>query len=194
MLKLLSLIYKNSPEIYYHGERVGKVVQLFLEYAGIKKEIIEKAALAAKIHDIGKAMIPIHILKKEKQGIQLSEEEEKIWKKHPEYGLKVLNKYYNNIYDDEIIISSIISHHERYDGNGYPKRIKGNENYHTTYVISLINQIDNLVRKHKLSIKQAINKIDAGYDNVDKYWLDLFKQFIKNKENLAKVEEILMLQ
>lgn len=161
-------------------------------YAGIKKEIIEKAVLAAKIHDIGKAMIPIHILKKEKEGIQLFEEEEKIWKKHPEYGVMVLNKYYKNIYDDEIIISSILSHHERYDGNGYPKRIKGNENYQTTYVISLINQIDNLIRKHKLSIKQAINKIDEDYGNIDPYWIDMFKEYLKNKENRTKVEEIIM--
>lgn len=192
MLKLLSLIYKNSPEIYYHGERVGKVVQLFLEYAGIKKEIIEKAALAAKIHDIGKAMIPIHILKKEKEGIKLFQEEEKIWKKHPEYGVMVLNKYYKNIYDNEIIVSAILSHHERYDGNGYPKRIKGNENYQTTYVISLINQIDNLIRKHKLSIKQAINKIDEDYGNIDPYWIDMFKEYLKDKENRTKVEEIIM--
>ena len=40
MLKLLSSIHKNSPDIYYHGERVGKVAQLFLEYAGIKKEAL----------------------------------------------------------------------------------------------------------------------------------------------------------
>lgn len=192
MIKLLSLIQRNSPEIYYHGDRVAKVVGIFLGYAGIKKEIIEKAVLAAKIHDIGKAMIPIHILKKEKEGIQLFEEEEKIWKKHPEYGVMVLNKYYKNIYDDEIIISSILSHHERYDGNGYPKRIKGNENYQTTYVISLINQIDNLIRKHKLSIKQAINKIDEDYGNIDPYWIDMFKEYLKNKENRTKVEEIIM--
>ena len=94
MIKLLSLIHKNSPEIYYHGDRVAKLVELFLEYAGIKREIIEKAVLATKIHDIGKIMIPIHILKKEKEGIKFSEEEEKVWQKHPEYGVKILNKYY----------------------------------------------------------------------------------------------------
>lgn len=192
MIKLLSLIHKNSPEIYYHGDRVAKLVELFLEYAGIKREIIEKAVLAAKIHDIGKIVIPTHILKKEKVVIQFSEEEEKVWQKHPEYGLKVLNKYYNNIYDNEIIVSAILSHHERYDGNGYPKRIKGNENYQTTYVISLINQIDNLIRKHKLSIKQAINKIDEDYGNIDPYWIDMFKEYLKDKENRTKVEEIIM--
>lgn len=192
MLKLLSSIHKNSPDIYYHGERVGKVAQLFLEYAGIKKEIIEKAVLAAKIHDIGKAMIPIHILKKEKEGIQLSEEEEKIWKKHSEYGVIVLNKYYKNIYDDEIIISAILSHHERYDGEGFPNKIKKYTNYQTTYVISMIDQIDNLVRKKKNTIEEAIQKIDENYGNVDPYWISMFKRFIKDKDNRTKVEKILI--
>ena len=191
MIKLLSLIHRNSPEIYYHGDRVAKVVGIFLGYAGIKKEIIEKAVLAAKIHDIGKAMIPIHILKKEKEGIKLFQEEEKIWKKHPEYGVMVLNKYYKNIYDDEIIISSILSHHERYDGEGFPNKIKKYTNYQTTYVISMIDQIDNLVRKKKNTIEEAIQKIDENYGNVDPYWISMFKRFIKDKENLTKVEKIL---
>lgn len=192
MIKLLSLIHKNSPEIYYHGDRVAKVVGIFLGYAGIKKEIIEKAVLAAKIHDIGKVMIPIHILKKEKEGIQLFEEEEKIWKKHPEYGVMVLNKYYKNIYDDEIIISGILSHHERYDGEGFPNKIKKYTNYQTTYVISMIDQIDNLVRKKKNTIEEAIQKIDENYGNVDPYWIDMFKKYLKDKENRTKVEEIIM--
>ena len=151
MIKLLSLIHKNSPEIYYHGDRVAKLVELFLEYAGIKRKIIEKAVLAAKIHDIGKIMIPTHILKKEKEGT-ITEEEEKVWQKHPEYGVKILNKYYKNIYDDEIIISGILSHHERYDGEGFQNKIKKYTNYQTTYVISMIYQIDNLVRKKKNTI------------------------------------------
>lgn len=192
MIKLLSLIHKNSPEIYYHGDRVAKLVELFLEYAGIKREIIEKAVLAAKIHDIGKIMIPIHILKKEKEGIKFSEEEEKVWQKHPEYGVKILNKYYKNIYDNEIMVSAILSHHERYDGEGFQNKIKKYTNYQTTYVISMIDQIDNLVRKNKLSIKEAINKIDEDYGNIDPYWISMFKRFMKDKDNRTKIETILM--
>ena len=191
MIKLLSLIHKNSPEIYYHGDRVAKLVELFLEYAGIKRKIIEKAVLAAKIHDIGKIMIPTHILKKEKEGT-ITEEEEKVWQKHPEYGVKILNKYYKNIYDDEIIISGILSHHERYDGEGFQNKIKKYTNYQTTYVISMIDQIDNLVRKKKNTIEEAIQKIDEDYGNVDPYWISMFKRFIKDKDNRTKVETILM--
>ena len=69
MLRLLNIIEKNYPEIYQHGERVSKVLSLFLEYAGINRKIIEQAALAAKICDVGKTLLPVDILKKEKEGI-----------------------------------------------------------------------------------------------------------------------------
>jgi len=191
MIRLLNIIEKNYPWIHQHGERVSKVLSLFLEYAGINRKTMEEASLAAKVHDVGKAMIPINILKKEKEGIPFSEEEERIWKRHSELGLKVINKYYKKIYDTEIIVSAISSHHERYDGMGYPNGIKKYANYQTTYIISLISQIDNLVKKEGLSIDDAINKIDRDYGNVDPYWISMFEKFMKNKLNRKKVEEIL---
>ena len=191
MLRLLNIIEKNYPEIYQHGERVSKVLSLFLEYAGINRGIIEEAALAAKICDVGKTMLPVDILKKEKEGIPFSEEEKKIWKRHPELGLEVINKYYKKNYDTEIIVSGILSHHERYDGTGYPIGIKKYANYQTTYIISLIDQIDNLVKRESFSIDEAIDMIDRDHGNVDPYWVTMFRGFLRNKSNRKKVEEIL---
>ena len=191
MLRLLNIIEKNYPEIYQHGERVSKVLSLFLEYAGINGKIIEQASLAAKVHDVGKAMIPIDILKKEEEGIPFSKEEERIWKKHPRLGLEVINKYYDKVYNTEIIISGVLSHHERYDGSGHPNGIKKYANYQTTYVISMISQIDNLVKKKCVTIDDAIDKIDRDHGNIDPYWISMFKKFLRNKSNRRKVEKIL---
>lgn len=191
MLKLLNVIEKNYPEIYQHGERVSKVLSLFLEYAGINRKIIEQAALAAKICDVGKTLLPIEILKKEKEGIPLSQEEKECLKKHPKLGLEVINKYYKKNYDTEIIVSGILSHHERYDGKGYPNGLKKYANYQTTYVIALISQIDNLVKRESFSINEALDKIDKDHGNVDPYWVTMFRGFLRNKSNRKKVEEIL---
>lgn len=191
MLRLLNIIEKNYPEIYQHGERVSKVLSLFLEYAGINRKIIEQASLAAKVHDVGKVMIPIDILKKEEEGIPFSKEEERIWKKHPRLGLEVINKYYDKVYNTEIIISGVLSHHERYDGSGHPNGIKKYANYQTTYVISMISQIDNLVKKKCVTIDDAIDKIDRDHGNIDPYWISMFKKFLRNKSNRRKVEKIL---
>ena len=191
MLRLLNIIEKNYPEIYQHGERVSKVLSLFLEYAGINRKIIEQASLAAKVHDVGKAMIPIDILKKEEEGIPFSKEEERIWKKHPRLGLEVINKYYDKVYNREIIVSGVLSHHERYNGSGHPNGIKKYANYQTTYVISMISQIDNLVKKKCVTIDDAIDKIDRDHGNIDPYWISMFKKFLRNKSNRRKVEKIL---
>ena len=191
MLRLLNIIEKSYPEIHQHGERVSKVLSLFLEYAGINRKIIEQASLAAKVHDVGKAMIPIDILKKEEEGIPFSKEEERIWKKHPKLGLEVINKYYDKVYNTEIIISGVLSHHERYDGSGHPNGIKKYANYQTTYLISMISQIDNLVKKKGVTIDDAIDEIDGDYGNVDPYWITMFRGFMKNRSNRKKVEKIL---
>ena len=191
MLKLLNIIEKNYPEIYQHGERVSKVLSLFLEYAGINRGIIEEAALAAKICDVGKTMLPVDIMRKEKEGIPLSQEEKRIWKEHPRLGLEVINKYYDKVYNTEIIVSGVLSHHERYDGTGYPIGIKKYANYQTTYIISLIDQIDNLVKRESFSIDEAIDMIDRDHGNVDPYWVTMFRGFLRNKSNRRKVEKIL---
>lgn len=191
MLKLLNIIERNYPEIHQHGERVSKVLNLFLEYAGISRKIIEQASLAAKICDIGKTMLPSDILKKEKEGIPLSQEEKRIWKEHPRLGLEVINKYYDKVYNTEIIVSGVLSYHERYDGKGYPNGIKKYANYQTTYLISMISQIDNLVKKKGVTIDDAIDKIDRDHGNIDPYWISMFKKFLRNKSNRRKVEKIL---
>lgn len=191
MLRLLNIIEKNYPEIYQHGERVSKVLSLFLEYAGINRKIIEQAALAAKICDVGKTLLPVDILKKEKEGIPLSQEEKECLKKHPKLGLEVINKYYDKVYNTEIIVSGVLSHHERYDGSGHPNGIKKYANYQTTYVISMISQIDNLVKKKGVTIDDAIDRIDMDYGNIDPYWISMFKKFLRNKSNRRKVEKIL---
>lgn len=191
MLRLLNIIEKNYPWIHQHGERVSKVLSLFLEYAGINRKIIEQASLAAKICDVGKTLLPVDILKKEKEGIPLSQEEKECLKKHPKLGLEVINKYYDKAYNTEIIVSGVLSHHERYDGKGYPIGIKKYANYQTTYVISMISQIDNLVKKKGVTIDDAIDKIDTDNGNIDPYWVTMFREFLRNESNRKKVEEIL---
>ena len=191
MLKLLNIIEKNYPWIHQHGERVSKVLSLFLEYAGINPKIVQEAALAAKICDVGKTLLPVEILNKEKEGIHLSQAEKECLKKHPRLGLEVINKYYDKVYNTEIIVSGVLSHHERYDGKGYPNGIKKYANYQTTYLISMISQIDNLVKKKGVTIDDAIDEIDRDHGNIDPYWVETFKRFMRNKSNRRKVERIL---
>ena len=58
-------------------------------------------------------------------------------------------------------------------------------------MFSMISQIDNLVKKKGVTIDDAIDRIDRDYGNIDPYWVDTFKKFMKNKANRKKVEKIL---
>lgn len=91
----------------------------------INQEFIEALRNASPLHDIGKVAIPDAILLK--QG-PLNEEEQAIMRRHPELGAQTLmavrGNYPNNSFID-MGIAIARSHHERWDGNGYPDRLSG---------------------------------------------------------------------
>lgn len=110
-----------------HSERVTKYAMAIAEEMHLgdgSKKIISRAGL---LHDIGKIGISDDILHKKEQ---LTEEEWQVIRNHPETGFKVLLPFKFLSYEREIIIS----HHERYDGKGYPRGLKG-ENIHLEAMI-----------------------------------------------------------
>lgn len=76
---------------------------------------------AGILHDIGKNKIPAELL--DKPG-KLTEEEYGILKMHPEYGYEMLTKAQEL---NSVTRAGVLQHHERYDGSGYPRGLKGNE-------------------------------------------------------------------
>jgi diguanylate cyclase (GGDEF)-like protein len=87
---------------------------------GMNEEQAQALCLATKLHDIGKIGIPGSVLRKTGK---LSEEERSLVKRHPEIGRRLLSEA------EQIkeLISAILYHHERWDGMGYPERLKGEQ-------------------------------------------------------------------
>ena len=88
-----------------------------LNYTTEMVEIIRQAAL---LHDVGKIGIPEHILNKEGK---LTDEEYEIMKGHVEASIGIIR----HLPSLDYVIPAVIGHHERYDGNGYPRRIAGED-------------------------------------------------------------------
>ncbi len=121
------LVYKlgeigetRSRETGFHVKRVAKYSELLAYYYGLSKKEIENLTNASPMHDIGKIAIPDHILNKPGK---LTEEEWSIMKTHSEIGYGLFKDSNKELLQIAAIIS--YEHHEKYDGTGYPRRLKG---------------------------------------------------------------------
>jgi len=102
--------------------RVGEYVALLSEALGLKGKVVEILSQAAPLYDIGKLGVPEHILKKSDK---LVEAEWVEMRKHPEIGAGIIGEHKDPLLEQARIMA--LTHHERWDGTGYPKKLKGSE-------------------------------------------------------------------
>lgn len=123
---LKTLNEKNVRE-KIHSERVSAISKLIGSAMNLDYSTVKEIEMAGLLHDIGKIAVDENILNK--AGKLNDDEYEKI-KKHPESSYQILKSI--NAYAG--LAEDVLSHHERWDGRGYPRRLKGEE-------ISLIARI-----------------------------------------------------
>lgn len=105
-----------------HVDRVAESSRLIAEAMGLKPEFCRTLALAAPLHDVGKIGVPDAILKKPGR---LDENEMKVMRTHTTIGAEILAKADSDLVQMAAAIAN--SHHERWDGTGYPNRLGGND-------------------------------------------------------------------
>lgn len=103
-----------------HCNRVSEYCVLIGKKLGLPQEDIDKLRIGGLFHDIGKIGIPDNILKKESK---LTNEEYDEIQTHTSLGVDILIR--NKVFKE--IIPIVEYHHEKYDGNGYPFKLKGEE-------------------------------------------------------------------
>jgi diguanylate cyclase (GGDEF)-like protein len=102
-----------------HSERVGELAARIARRLGIDEPQIELTRLAGSLHDIGKLAIPEEILRKPDS---LNESERLVVQRHPQIGHRILEGL-----GVEPVADWVLHHHERWDGAGYPDRLRGDE-------------------------------------------------------------------
>ena len=112
----------RSKETGNHVKRVAEYSKLIALKLGINEQEAEMLKLASPMHDIGKVGIPDNILNKPGK---LTPEEFEIMKTHAQLGYEMLKHSSKPILQAAAIVSK--EHHEKYNGNGYPKGLKGEE-------------------------------------------------------------------
>ncbi len=134
--RLLSKLKKYDEETYHHSINVGLTCLTCGTYMNLNDEELERLSLAAFLHDIGKVFVPLELLKKPGK---LTDEEYKIVKEHCKFSHQVLKR---TKLIDERVLKIVAQHHERYDGSGYPKGLKGNEIDFYAQIIGLAEVFD----------------------------------------------------
>lgn len=116
------LAESRSRETGFHVIRVAEYCALIGSYLGLSEAEVELLRLASPMHDAGKVATPDAILKKPGR---LTEDEFEIMKRHTEEGHKVLSRSGKRIFQTAAMIA--ITHHEKWNGSGYPRGLKGEE-------------------------------------------------------------------
>ena len=148
---LSSVVEFRSAETGEHTRRIKYFTRIMLKYLmqyypkyGLTPEEIDKIARASALHDIGKIGIPDSILLKPGR---LTPEEFEIMKAHTTIGCDILEKSYRNRSSDFFRYCYEICrfHHERWDGNGYPDHLIGEEIPISAQVVAIADVYDALV-------------------------------------------------
>lgn len=162
-----------------HSERVGTISKLIGEAMNLDYVTVKEIETAGLLHDIGKISVEENILNKD--GTLSEDEYEKI-KKHPESSYQILQSI--NAYAG--LAEDVLSHHERWDGEGYPRGLKGEE-------ISLIARIITVADAYEAmtadrAYRTAMPKVQAMDElrkfagtQFDKGIVDIFEQKVINQ-------------
>jgi response regulator RpfG family c-di-GMP phosphodiesterase len=117
-----------------HSERVAAYAQILAIKLGLPPEMIEIVRQSALMHDVGKIGCVMNLNKPGK----LSLEEYEVFKQHPGFGKDILNP----ITFLHPLIPGVYSHHERWDGAGYPNGLKGQEIPLIARIVSVADTYD----------------------------------------------------
>lgn len=186
----------NDEDTGDHIKRIALYSEIFSEKLNFSKKITEQIKKYSELHDIGKIGIPNELLNKK---TKLTEEEYEIVKEHVILGYDFIKKLNLGPMAENIIKY----HHEKWNGSGYPEKLKGENIPLEARIVSLIDVYDTLRQKksykESFSHEEAMNiiKNESGI-SFDPKLVEIFIEnnknfseiFVKNKEYLRFNKEI----
>lgn len=132
---LISVINAKDRYTYGHSERVVMYSRLLAQKLQLSEEDTKTLIYGAYMHDIGKINISKEILNKK---MPLNNEEWEILKQHSMNGVEII-KSVESLND---VAPLILYHHERYDGNGYPERLRGEDIPFLARILVVVDSFD----------------------------------------------------
>lgn len=134
-----SLIDNSAPEIAGHGRRVSLFAKQVAQIIELPEKEIMNVEIAGLLHDIGKIGLPKNLLLIDNKNV--NEEEREQYNKHPEEGQTIV-KFIKNLDHVGLIIRS---HHERFDGKGFPDQLSEDVIPIESQIIAISDLYDKIV-------------------------------------------------
>jgi diguanylate cyclase (GGDEF)-like protein/putative nucleotidyltransferase with HDIG domain len=138
-----------------HSARVSEIAARIASRLGLDAEQIELIRLATSLHDLGKLSIPEEILRKPDA---LNDAERLVLERHPRIGFQMLESL-----GVDPIADWVLHHHERWDGNGYPDRLRGEEIPLGARIIFVADAYDAMtsdrVYRRRLTDEEAVSEL-----------------------------------
>jgi len=175
-LQLIIAETKSNSNDYNHLVNVGIYGMGFALEVLPRDESHNLGEIAAGffLHDIGMCKIPVEIIQKKGS---LNEQEWEIMRKHPEYGNDMLRKFRLLRKETEIIV---MQHHERHNGKGYPRRLRGSKIHLYSKLCSIADTFDALTSDRPY--RSAHSSFDAmkimHSEMMDEFDQRIFKKFV----------------
>jgi len=156
---VMATMLARSRETEAHGERLASLSRAMGERLGLEQKAMDELALYALLHDIGKVGVDDRILNK--PGALNAEEWEQM-KKHSEIGYRIAA----SAMELSHVADYILSHHERWDGKGYPRGLAGEQIPLLSRLLAIVDAYDAMtedrVYRRAMSSEEALREIERG--------------------------------
>ncbi len=148
-------LYRKSPTEQSHGRRVSMMCGAIAQALGLSADEAREMITAGLLHDIGKIALDERLLD---TPVPLTDEDWVEIRRHPEIGYQILRA------SSEFtgIAASVLSHHEKMDGSGYPQGIRGNDIPLGSRILAVAEAFDEMTSDRKY--RKNLNEKDAAIE------------------------------
>ena len=182
--KLCEAVEMRSKETGQHIHRMAAYSKLLAQLYGLSSDEVNLIEAAAPLHDIGKVAIPDSVLNKEGP---LTDDEMNIMRTHAQNGFDLLDQSNSKMLETGAQVA--LTHHERWDGAGYPNGLKGNEIPLFGRIVNVADVFDALMSKRVYKDPFPLDKTmeimsDLSGKAFDPELIDLL---IQNKDQFSAI-------
>lgn len=152
---IMKTLHEKNPREEKHSQRVSHLCVQTAQVMNFSEHRLNEIRTVGLLHDIGKISIDESILNKPGK---LTDEEYLEIKRHPEIGFNILS----TVSDMKEMAEYVLAHHERWDGNGYPRGLKGEAIPLQARIITIADAYDAMIGER--SYRQALSPDEAAME------------------------------